>query len=311
MATDILFPPLPAARRESPLGAYLAFAAICVIWGTTFVGIRVAIETIPTLLVSGLRFIAAGLILLFIAGLTGARFPRRAEEWRAQIVSGILMTAAGNTLVVYAEHELTSGLAALLAATIPIWMALMEGILGLSTLTRRKVAGLALGFGGVGVLVAPAIGRPDLSWPFFLAVGAMQLNAICWNSGSLYSRRHPASSDPMANAVVQMLAGGLVVTALAFVTGQGPRLAMFSVRSTFALLYLTIFGSVIAYTAYNYALSKISAGRVSSYAYVNPIVAVVVGALVLNEPVTMRMICAMLVILAGVAVIQRGREKAR
>jgi drug/metabolite transporter (DMT)-like permease len=310
MATDILFPPIPRARSEWPLGAYVAYAAICIIWGTTFLAIRVAIETIPTLLVTGLRFLAAGGMLLFIAGLTRARFPQRAHEWREQIISGILMVAMANTLVVYSEHELTSGMAALLAATIPIWMALMEGLLGLAPLTRRKAIGLALGFGGVGVLVAPAIGRPDMSMPFFLAVGAMQLNAICWNSGTLVSRRHPTSSDPMANAVVQMLAGGVSVTALAFLIGQRPKPEMFSVLSTAALLYLAVFGSVIAYTAYNYALSKLSAGKVSSYAYVNPLVAVVVGAILLHELVTPRMVVAMAIILAGVAVIQLDRRRA-
>lgn len=288
------------------MGAYLAYAAICLIWGTTFVAIRVAIETVPTLLVSGIRFVAAGLMLLLIATLMGARFPRKGHEWRAQIISGILMSAIANSLVVYAEHVLTSGLAALLAATIPIWMALMESILGLTPITTRKSVGLALGFSGVGLLVAPAIGRPDLSIPFFLAVGAMQLNAVCWNAGSLYSRRHPSSSDPMANAVVQMLSGGIAVLTLAFILGERPRMAMFSLRSTIALAYLALFGSVIAYTAYNYALSKLSFGKVSTYAYVNPAVAVVVGALLLSEPVTLRMIVAMLVILTGVWIMRRA-----
>lgn len=304
--SDVLFPPLPLAKRESRAGAYLAYAAICAIWGTTFVAIRVAIETIPTLLVSGLRFVAAGLMLLVIARLMGARFPRKAYEWRAQIISGVLMSAIANSLVVYAEHVLTSGLAALLAATIPIWMALMESILGMAPLTTRKSIGLALGFGGVGLLVAPAIGRPDLSIPFFLAVGAMQLNAVCWNAGSLYSRRHPSSSDPMANAVVQMLSGGIAVMTLAFILGERPAASMFSVRSTIALAYLAVFGSVIAYTAYNYALSKLSFSKVSTYAYVNPAVAVVVGALLLSEPVTIRMIVAMVVILSGVWVMRRA-----
>ncbi len=306
----LLFPPLPSARAERPIAAYLAYAAICIIWGTTFVGIRVAIETIPTLLVTGLRFVAAGLILLVIAGLTGARFPTRAREWRDHAISGIVMVGFGNTFVVYAEHALTSGMAALLAATIPIWMALLEALLGLTPLTRRRLVGLALGFGGVGLLVAPAIGHLDMSWPFFLAVGAMQLSAISWNGGTLYSRRHPSTSDPMANAVIQMLSGGTAVMLAAFATGTHLTLAMFSVRSVTALLYLAIFGSVIGYTAYLYALTKLSAGKVSSYAYVNPAVAVLFGALLLHEAVTLRMIVAMAVILAGVAVIQLDRRRA-
>src|SRR5215208_6946073 len=202
--------------------SYVAFAAICIIWGTTFAAIRVAIETIPTLLVNGIRFLLAGLILLIVAALTRARFPQTALEWRDQVIAGILMAAIGNTLVVYAEHALSSGLAALLAATIPIWMAAMEAVLGLASLTSRKIAGLVLGFGGVGLLVAPAIGRVDVSVRFLLAVGAMQLNAISWNAGTLISRRHRNSADPMAATTVQILAGGIAVTLVAFAAGDRP-----------------------------------------------------------------------------------------
>ena len=296
--------------RETPIGSYVAFAAICVIWGTTFAAIRVAIETIPTLLVGGVRFLIAGFLLLVIAGLSGARFPKSTREWRDQVIAGVLMAGAANTLVVYAEHALTSGLAALLAATIPIWMAAMEAMLGLSSLTPRKIAGLVLGFGGVGILVAPAIGRVDLSLPFLLAVGAMQLNAVCWNGGTLIARRHRVHTDPMAAAVVQMLAGGAAVTFVALASGQYPTVAMFSVRSSIAVLYLAVLGSVVAYTAYNYAQTKLSAGKVSSYAYVNPAIAVLTGALLLREPVTLRMIAAMVIILAGVALIQIDRTRA-
>jgi drug/metabolite transporter (DMT)-like permease len=298
------------AEREGRLGGYVAFAAICIIWGTTFAAIRVAIETIPTLLVGAVRFLIAGLLLFVIARLSGARFPKSRTEWRDQVIAGVLMAGAANTLVVYAEHELTSGLAALLAATIPIWMAAMEAILGLSSLTWRKVAGLVLGFGGVALLVAPAIGRLETSVRFFLAVGAMQLNAILWNGGTLIARRHRATADPMAAAVVQMLAGGVAVSLVALAAGERPTLEMFSVRSSIALLYLAVLGSVVAYTAYNYAQTKLSAGKVSSYAYVNPAIAVLTGALLLREPVTVRMIVSMVIILAGVALIQIDRSRA-
>ncbi len=298
--------PAPPPRKAAPTLAYAAFATICVLWGTTFVAIRVAIETIPTMLVTGIRFTAAGVLLLAIARMRGVTFPR---PWRRQIISGILMAACGNTLVVYAEHALTSGLAALLAATIPIWMAVMESMLGTARLTPRKVAGLALGFGGVGLLVAPAIGHFDASIGFFLAVGAMQLSSICWNAGTLYSRGG-TKGDPLANSVIQMLSGGILITLLAFAFGNRPAPAMFSLRSTAALLYLAVFGSVVAYSAYNYAMSKLNAGKVSSYAYVNPLVAVITGVALLGEPVTARMIAAMVIILGGVALIQLDRRLA-
>jgi drug/metabolite transporter (DMT)-like permease len=304
----VLFPP---QEKESLTGAYLAFAAICILWGTTFVAIRVVIETIPTLIVTGYRFLLAGAILFVIARLTKAAFPRDVREWRDQAIAGIVMAGAGNALVVFAEHTLTSGMAALLAATIPIWMAVMESILGESRFTVGSVAGLALGFGGVGLLVAPAIGNLDLSADFLIAVGAMQLSAICWNSGTLFSRRRITHSDPLARSVIQMTAAGAAVTLTAFLAGERPALAMFTPRSTAALVYLAVFGSVIAYWAYTYAQTKLSAGKVASYAYVNPAVATFFGALLLGEPVTLRMIVAMVVILAGVALIQVSRKRAK
>jgi drug/metabolite transporter (DMT)-like permease len=138
----------------------------------------------------------------------------------------------------------------------------------------------------------------------------MQLSAICWNSGTLISRRHRTSADPMAAAVVQMLAGGLAVAFVAFAAGEHPTLGMFSIRSSIAVLYLAVLGSVVAYTAYNYAQTKLSAGKVSSYAYVNPPIAVLTGALLLREPATLRMIASMVIILAGVALIQIDRRRA-
>jgi len=300
---------MSVAESQRPIGAYLAFAAICIIWGTTFAAIRVAIETIPTFLVGAIRFLIAGLLLLVIARLSGSRFPKSAREWRDQVIAGVLMAGAANTLVVWAEHALSSGMAALLAATIPIWMALMEAILGLSSLNIRKVAGLVLGFTGVGVLVAPMIGPVELSLPFLLAVGAMQLNAILWNAGTLMMRRHRGSADPMAASVVQMLSGGVAIALVALLSGDYPRWSMFSLRSSLAVLYLAVLGSVVAYSAYNYAQTRLSAGKVSSYAYVNPAIAVLTGALLLREVVTLRMIAAMVIILAGVAMIQLDRRR--
>jgi drug/metabolite transporter (DMT)-like permease len=301
----------PAPGQPAGALAWLAWATICLLWGTTFVAIRIAIETMPTLLVAAVRFLSAGAILLVVALLMRSRFPRGAAAWREQIVGGVLMAAVGNSLVVYAEHSLTSGLAALLAATIPIWMAVMESFFGLATMTPRKVAGLLIGFGGVALLVAPEIGRPGLSLPFLLAVGAMQLSAIAWNGGTLISRRHRDGGDPIAKAVVQMLAGGTAVAVVALASGLRPTAAMFSFRSTAAVLYLAVFGSVIAYSAYSYAQTRLSAGKISSYAYVNPAGAVVVGAALLGEPVTARMLVAMLLILAGVLTIQLGKTKIR
>ncbi|HEU4522116.1 MAG TPA: EamA family transporter, partial [Thermoanaerobaculia bacterium] len=262
--------PFPVTPAPAMTPAYLAFAAICLLWGTTFVAIRIVIETIPTLTVTGFRFFLAGVILFAVARLMKAVFPRGIGEWRDQAIAGIVMAGFGNALVVAAEHTLTSGMAALLAATIPIWMVVLESLLGSARITVRSMSGLALGFGGVGLLVAPAIGELHLSAGFLLAVGAMQLSAICWNAGTLFSRRRIVHSDPLARSAIQMLAAGTAMTLLAFVTGERWSVAMFTARSTAALIYLIIFGSVIAFWCYTYAQTKLSAGKVASYAYVNP-----------------------------------------
>jgi drug/metabolite transporter (DMT)-like permease len=298
-------------QRQQPaslVGAYIAYAAICVLWGTTFLAIRVAVETMPPLVITAIRFVGAGVILCLIALFTRARFPGDAADWRRQAITGVLNVAIANAAVVWAEQYITSGLAALLAAMIPIWMAVLETLAGESRFTRWKVTGLLLGFAGVGLLVAPAIGQPDISLKFFLAVAAVQINCIAWNIGTLRSKRRPSSGSPIAVAAVQMLSGGTAVGVMALLTG-GYRDLDWSARSFAAVLYLMIFGSIVAYSAFLYALSRISAGKLSSYAYINPVIAVIVGAIVLHEALTLRIIVAMFVILSGVAVIQLEKRR--
>ncbi|MBI2214259.1 MAG: EamA family transporter [Acidobacteria bacterium] len=303
-AEAVLDRPLMAAeRKQSLVGAWIAYATICIVWGTTFLAVRVAIETIPTLLVTAVRFLGAGTVLLVIALVTGARFPKGWRSWRDQAVNGVMMVAIGNTLIVWAEHWMSSGLAALLNATIPIWMALLQTLAGGSVWTPKKILGLGLGFGGVALLVAPELGSPDISLQFFLGVAAMQGSAIFWNLGTLHSRRRQHEGDPTAIGAMHMLSGGASIVLFAAVTGQDVSW-QFSSRSVIALLYLMLFGSVLAYSAYLHASTKLPAGKVASYAYVNPVVAILVGSLILSEAVTPWMIVAMVVILAGVAIIQ-------
>jgi drug/metabolite transporter (DMT)-like permease len=294
-------------RDQRPVGAYLAFASICVLWGTTFLAIRISIETIPAILVTGLRFLGAGLILLVFSRVTRARFPLR-SEWPREIFNGVLMFAVGNGLIVWAEQHISSGLTALLAATIPIWMGVLESGVGLARFTAIRAVGLSLGFGGVALLVAPAIGQPDVSLLFFLAVAAVQVSSITWGIGTIRSKLKRSSGDGTAIAAIQMLSGGVVAMLFALATGQHHQF-VYSNRSFAALMYLMVFGSVIAYSAYIYALRHISAGKLSSYAYMNPLIAVVAGAMVLGERVTLPMIAAMLFILGGVGVIQLEKRK--
>lgn len=297
-----------AMQQQRPIGAWIAYLAICLIWGTTFLAIRVAVATTPPLIVTAGRFIGAGAILLVVAMIARVRFPARGEDFRRQMVTGVINVALANAPVVWAEQYISSGLAALLAAMIPIWMAVLEAASGGSRFTRRKVAGLLLGFSGVGLLVAPAIGRPDVSVMFFLAVAAMQVNCISWNVGTLRSKRRPSAGGPLAVAAVQMLSGGFATAVIALIV-NGTKPIAWSPRSLAAVLYLMIFGSVIAYSAFLYALQHLSPGKLSSYAYVNPLIAVIVGAIALHETLTLRIFIAMTVILAGVAVIQLEKRR--
>jgi drug/metabolite transporter (DMT)-like permease len=279
--------------------AYAAFAAISIIWGTTFLAIRVAIETIPTLYVTGLRFVSAGLILFTIALLRGEKAPRSAAAWRHELGTGLLMFAGGNASLVWAEHYIASGLTALLAATIPLWMAVLDAVfIRLEALSPRRVAGLVIGFSGVALLVGPGLIAPDRH-DLLLGLLGTQMSAVAWSVGTIRAKYRPSGVGGAMGPSMQMLLGGVCVLAMAIVTEPAAQLT-FTVRTATALAYMSIFGSVIAFTAYHIALKTIPPGPLSLYAYVNPAVAVVAGALVLGEVVTWQMIVAMFVILGGV-----------
>jgi drug/metabolite transporter (DMT)-like permease len=291
--------------------AYVAFAAISIIWGTTFLAIRVAIETIPTLYVTGLRFVSAGCILFTIALLRGEKTPRSGAAWRHELGTGLLMFAGGNASLVWAEHYITSGLTALLAATIPLWMAVLDAVfIRLESLSPRRIVGLVIGFSGVALLVAPGLIAPDRH-DLLLGLLGTQLCAVAWSVGTIRAKYRPSGIGGAMGPSMQMLLGGVAVLAMAVITEPADKLT-FTMRTASALAYLSIFGSVIAFTAYHVALKTLPPGRLSLYAYVNPAVAVVAGALVLGEVVTWQMIVAMFVILGGVTLARsRGRTTPR
>lgn len=292
--------------RERTL-AYTSFLAICTIWGTTFLAIRVAIETIPTLYVTGIRFVSAGLLLLIIALLRGERFPRSHVVWRHQIVTGFLLFAIANASLVWSEHFLSSGLAALLAATIPLWLAAIDAVfIRAESVSPQRLTGLVIGFSGVALLVAPGIVAPNRH-EFLIGVAATQISAVAWSIGTLRTKYQPSGAGGAMGPAMQMLLGGIEVSILALLT-RPVHDVTFTMRSGIALAYLSVFGSVIAFTAYHIALKYIQPGRVALYAYVNPAVAVIAGALVLNETVTWQMIAAMVVILFGVTLARSARR---
>jgi drug/metabolite transporter (DMT)-like permease len=288
--------------------AYAAFATVCVVWGTTYLGIAIALETVPPLLLTGSRFVIAGLVMLGIAKLRGQRIPVDFRTLANLALIGFLLVAVGNLAVVWAELWVPSGLAALLVATAPFWMAIIERFRKSGErVSLQSGIGLTLGFIGVALLVSPGIsGKWSIN--FLLGALAIQVGGICWQLGSAHAKYNLAHVPPMASAALQMLFGGTIVTIAGFAIGEASRFSL-TPRTFAALAYLTVFGSIIAYSAYVFALANLRTTVTSLYAYVNPVVAVFLGWLILSEPLTGKAIMAMIVILAGVALVQTAGWK--
>lgn len=290
--------------------AYVAFAIICIVWGTTYLAIRIALETIPPLLLTGTRFVIAGVIMLGVAKLRGETLPRDGRTLAHLALVGFLLVAVGNLAVVWAEQWVPSGLAALLVATAPFWMAIIEAFRrGGERVDFRSGLGMLIGFAGVAMLVTPGGSGGAWSVSFLIGALAIQIGGMCWQLGSAHGKYNLPHVPLLASAALQMLFGGIIVTIVGFAAGEAPRYTL-TPRTFAALAYLTIFGSIIAYSAYIYALAHLRTTHTALYAYVNPVVAVFLGWLILNEPLTWLSIVAMVVILAGVALVQTSRGKA-
>lgn len=285
--------------------AYGAFAIVCLVWGTTYLFIRIALETIPPLLLTGTRFTAAGLIMLLIARLRGEAIPRDFRTLAGLAFVGFLMVGVGNLAVVWAEQWVPSGLAALFVATAPFWMAIIEAFRPRGErVDLRGGIGLLIGFLGVAMLVTPGGGMATTwSVAFVLGALAIQIGGACWQLGSAHAKYKLKHVPLLSSAALQMLFGGLIVSVAGFSIGEASRFVV-TPRTLGALVYLTIFGSIIAYSAYVFALAHMRTTHTSLYAYVNPVVAVFLGWLVLDEKLTWVSVVAMAVILAGVALVQ-------
>jgi drug/metabolite transporter (DMT)-like permease len=294
---------------QAPTAAYVAWGAICVIWGTSYLGIKIALETLPPLLITGLRYAVAGALLL------GWMIARRqglppARNWPALAAVGVLMLSVGNGFLVAAQQYVPSGFAAVLVATTPFWMVAIEARQrGGERLGRRQWAGLTVGFAGLLLLVWPELfTRTGISWPFVGGVAALQFACLGWAVGSAVGKRQALAASPVQASSVQMLAAGLVILALATAGGDWQALSTASARSLLALGYLTVVASLVAFVAYTYALTRLPTSFVSTYAYVNPVVAVALGAAVAGEPFSARIALAMAVILASTALVSAGRR---
>lgn len=285
--------------------AYLAFVTVCLVWGTTYLAITVALETVPVLLVAGLRWITAGLLLCVIVLASGRRLPSR-RMWGPLILLGFLMNIVGNGCVVWAQQYVPSGLTAVLIAITPFWQALLERLLpNGDRFSRRALAGLTIGFAGIVVLVWPSMTQGGAGGrAFVLGVVAIQIACIGWVIGTSYAKRHELGDDPFPSTALQMVFSGIMLLTLATIQGQWSELT-FTPRSLGAMAYLAIAGSLIAYSAYIYAIQHLPLSTVSLYAYINPMIAVALGTALLGEPLSPRIVLAAALVLIGTWIVGR------
>jgi drug/metabolite transporter (DMT)-like permease len=289
--------------------ALIAYLVVCVFWGSTYLAIKVGVTELPPFLFAGLRFLVAGLILLALARALGDPLPRR-SDWRTLTIVGVLLLAGGNAFVVWAEQYVGSGIASIFVVTVAMWTALFDAIIpgGSGELNWKIIAGLLFGFLGTILLVGttPAeILAADKRGPL-----ALTFASASWSLGTVYAKRHPTKASPYMGAAFQMIVGGGSVALVGTLLGEWASWHLSS-RGIGAIAYLVVFGSILGYSAYSYALRHASATIVGTYAYVNPVIAVLLGWLLLHEPVGARTFVAMGMILAAVVWIQFSHKLRR
>ena len=307
-----------SARADSSLSLAVAgnLLIVYILWGSTYLAIRLAVETLPPFLSAATRYLIAGVLMVGFLWLR-SRFSRspsaqlepiRREHWRSAAIIGGLLLFGGNGLVVQSEQYIDSGIAAVLVAAVPIWMNVLDAVL-----TRRRpsllvIGGVIAGFVGVLVLIAPISGLAAIN-PF--GVGLVVIAAMCWATGSIYSRSATMPRSGLLGTGMEMLAGGAILALAGTLTGELGRAhpAQFSVTSLLAVAYLVVFGSLVAFSAYTWLLRNAPVSTVATYAYVNPIVAVGLGAFFLHEPITPRTIVASVLIIGAVVAMVSGRRR--
>lgn len=295
---------------KARLPILLAFAAIYVIWGSTYLAIRYAIDTLPALLMAGVRFVVAGAALWLMApGGRNARPTRR--DWGWAFTLGALMLLAGNGIVSLVESKMPTGVTALLVASVPLWMAVLDWARPGGRRPGLQVAiGLGVGIAGVALLAGSDAGwRDGKADPLYVAF--LLFGTLCWAAGSLLSRGARIRLPILQSVALQMVAGGLLLCVAGLLRGEWAQvdLARASLASLAAWLYLVVFGSIVAFSAYSWLLTVRPAAVVSTYAFVNPVVAVVLGSLFLQEPFGLRDLAASALIVAAVALVTSAKGR--
>lgn len=298
-----------------PTSIWLGMLSIYVFWGSTYLAIRFAVETIPPFFMAGTRHFTAGVILYAIMRLRGNPAPTRAN-WRSAAIVGLLLLAGANGLVSWAEITVPSAVTALLVGSVPLWMILIDWISGRYRDKAKRpswlaFAGVITGFVGIALLVGPNEIAGQRVDP--LGAAALLIGAVLWAGGSLYSRTADLPASPLLGTGMEMIIGGLGCFVISAATGEWGRLdlAAVSTSSVTGLIYLIVFGSLVGFASYTWLLRAAPTTLVSTYAYVNPVVAIFLGVLLADEVISPRMIVAAVIILASVALITFTRQPAK
>lgn len=304
---------LPGDTRQERTLALFAFFAIYVIWGSTYLAIRYAVESIPPLFVAGTRHLVAGALLFAWCWWKGLR--PTAAQWRASLIVGALFFLGGHGLLHWAEQTVDSGLAALLIATEPIMIAVLAAMAGQSRITLPVARGMLLGLGGVAVLMHGKVNGASGESAELIGSAAVLLGAFLWSLGIMYSGKGTLHPNPVMSSAMSLLCGAGLLMLAGLAAGEGVRLdpTAVSMRSFVGLLYLIFMGSLVAYTAYIWLLQRCSATLVATHTYVNPVVAVLLGWALAGESVTLRSLLAAAAVVAAIVLVGRdpqGRKPA-
>lgn len=292
--------------RSEEKKAFLAYLAVCIIWGSTYLAIRIGVSEFPPTLFAGIRFLVAGSLMLVFSIYKGLKLPENPSEVMKISIVGLFLLLGGNGCVVWAETRIHSGTASLLVATVPLFMALIELILpNRPKLNLKGWLGLLIGFGGVALLV---FSNSTDSSTDVIGIILLLIGALSWAMGSVYSKSFKASSSIIPTIAIQMLSGGLGLFIVGTSFGEFSQMHITS-KGMGAMLYLIFFGSIIGYSCYVYILEKWPAAKAGTYAYVNPLVAVLLGSLILNEPISTSVVMSTIVILGGVILVQTSKIK--
>ena len=294
-------------ESNDKIKAYLAYAFVCLFWGTTYLAIRIGVAVMPPGLFAGIRFFLAGIIFLPLLLMNGYKLPKKEELLPIAIV-GIALLSIANGAVVWAEQFVSSSLAALIVTTLPIFMVTFESLLSNGEkFTTQKITGILIGFVGVFILLWPDL-HGTLDTTFIKGIAAITIAPISWAAGSIYSKYRKINTPPLVAAASQMIIAGLILIIFGSIKGEWAAITL-NFNGWAALAYLAVFGSIIGYGSYIYALDKLPAAMVSTYAYINPIVAVFLGWLILNERLDEFTIVATVIILFGVTMVKKTQSK--